>query len=356
MAQHLPAVIFGAGNKGQELFRELSRQGRHVVAFIDSNARPAQFVDGLPVVTPAEWLESNEPTHCEVIMAIHNHTVDMVQLLAAVQKMGFAKVTNLVEFYRQHPGALPDHYWLTSPQYYEPFEGAIDDVRGLLADDVSRELLDAIVAFRLTGDFSRLPPPSIGDQYAPKDLPRWSERLRFIDCGAFNGDTLAHMSRHGYSFEAIAAFEPDEENFAELAAFLRTRAIPCQNIFCFPCGVAGSNTLIQFSGGQGSASAISNSGGCTIQCLSLDDTLLGFRPNLVKMDIEGAELGALRGARIMISGHLPGLAISLYHHPAHLWQIPLMLAEWRLNYTYHIRMHYYNTFDLVLYAFPNVAS
>ena len=45
------------------------------------------------------------------------------------------------------------------------------------------------------------------------------------------------------------------------------------------------------------------------------------------MDIEGAEYEALLGARGTISKYRPGLAISLYHRPADLWQIPLLINE-----------------------------
>ena len=71
------------------------------------------------------------------------------------------------------------------------------------------------------------------------------------------------------------------------------------------------------------------------------------------MDIEGAEFGALWGARKTIARHRPALAICLYHRPEHLWQIPLLVNEWyggraRL----FLRAHCYNGFELVLYVFP----
>ena len=91
-----------------------------------------------------------------------------------------------------------------------------------------------------------------------------------------------------------------------------------------------------------------------IQCVSLDEALPGFAPSLIKMDIEGAEMDALQGARTLIARHCPGLAISVYHRPEHLWQIPLwvnhaMPGAYRLS----LRSHAYNDFELVLYAIPN---
>jgi hypothetical protein len=70
------------------------------------------------------------------------------------------------------------------------------------------------------------------------------------------------------------------------------------------------------------------------------------------MDIEGAEVEALRGARKTIEKHRPLLAICLYHQPQHLWEIPFLIKSWNLDYTFFIRSHYFNGFDTLLYAVP----
>jgi hypothetical protein len=87
--------------------------------------------------------------------------------------------------------------------------------------------------------------------------------------------------------------------------------------------------------------------------VSIDDALHGFSPNFIKMDIEGAELAALLGARRTIHDCRPGLAICLYHHPAHLWQIPNLIRSWNLDYRFYLRVHSNNGFELVMYAVPN---
>ena len=45
------------------------------------------------------------------------------------------------------------------------------------------------------------------------------------------------------------------------------------------------------------------------------------------MDIEGAELDALNGAKATIRKHLPKLAVCLYHVQEHLWEIPLKIND-----------------------------
>jgi hypothetical protein len=47
-----------------------------------------------------------------------------------------------------------------------------------------------------------------------------------------------------------------------------------------------------------------------------------FCAELLKMDIEGEEPAALRGAQELLRAHRPHLAISIYHRAEHLWEMP----------------------------------
>jgi hypothetical protein len=70
------------------------------------------------------------------------------------------------------------------------------------------------------------------------------------------------------------------------------------------------------------------------------------------MDIEGAEGQALTGGREIIARHHPLIAVCLYHAPQHLWEIPFLIESWGLGYSFYIRSHLFNGFDVVLYAVP----
>jgi len=69
------------------------------------------------------------------------------------------------------------------------------------------------------------------------------------------------------------------------------------------------------------------------------------------MDIEGAELEALKGAERIIREHKPKLAICAYHKPEDIYTLPEFIKGCRDDYRLYLR-HYspYNTFDTVLYA------
>jgi FkbM family methyltransferase len=285
-------VIYGAGNKGREICAYLRQTGQLPRTFIDTHAQPGQYCMGIPVLSPEKWLTAHSPDTVSVIVAIHNFAVDMPPLLNCIQAMGFAEVINIVEFYHRFPHALPDHYWLTDAGYYAPFANHIASFRSMLADEKSRQLLDTVIDFRKTGNYDKLPTPTFEDQYQPDDLPRWSNPLRFIDCGAFNGDTLAHLQKSNYRFAAIAAFEPDGQNFQALHSHIRSE-LPDTPATCFPCGVSATSAMLRFSAEQGMGSALDKQGNTSIQCVAIDEVLINFQPNLIKMDIEGAEPEAL---------------------------------------------------------------
>lgn len=76
-------------------------------------------------------------------------------------------------------------------------------------------------------------------------------------------------------------------------------------------------------------------------------------PNLIKMDIEGAELPALEGAIKTIQKYRPQLAISIYHTDNDFINIPLYLSKNLENYSFGLGHYSYKNSETVLYAIPN---
>jgi hypothetical protein len=70
------------------------------------------------------------------------------------------------------------------------------------------------------------------------------------------------------------------------------------------------------------------------------------------MDIEGAELEALWGARRILEENSPVLAICAYHTSDHLWQIPLLIHAIQPDYRLFFRRYAEGAFEIVWYAVP----
>jgi FkbM family methyltransferase len=73
---------------------------------------------------------------------------------------------------------------------------------------------------------------------------------------------------------------------------------------------------------------------------------------LLKLDIEGAEMEALHGAKEMIKKYRPQLAISIYHKKEHLYEIPELLRGLHPGYEFKLGFYSPTFIDTVLYAIP----
>ena len=189
------------------------------------------------------------------------------------------------------------------------------------------------------------------DQYFPGDIVFGKGYSRFVDCGAYTGDTVASLLKNVGKITNLIAIEPDADNFRELSSKIaHEKKNIAGEIYLYPCGIWSSPKRLAFDNTQGPSCHISESGNTFLQCVSLDDILPNFIPTYIKMDVEGSEIEAVKGARFIISKHKPDLAISVYHKIEHLWEVPLLLKSLINNYKFYLRSYEHFNQETVLYA------
>jgi hypothetical protein len=111
-----------------------------------------------------------------------------------------------------------------------------------------------------------------------------------------------------------------------------------------------STGRLSFNTTANSSSCIDVSGNVSIETDTIDHVTQGEKVSFIKMDIEGAELEALRGAQDTIRQHKPKLAICVYHKQEDLITLPHYILSLREDYRLYLR-HYGDSCDeLVLYA------
>ncbi len=342
-------LIYGAGGFGVEMFRALRAEGLSAAAFLDQNAQALREREGAAVYAPGKAPFPME--ECAVLFCIVMDLEERRKVLARLRELGYPLVLE-GQALRALLVQPDDRRGESLAEYYESRREKIKEARGLFCDGGSRELYDQVVFSHATGEYGgceRLERP-LREQYFPPDIAPEKGWRRFVDCGGYTGDTVENLLPRVGSFEACAVFEPDSRNFAAMAKRLAGLRERIGQRFLFPCAVSGGAEMHGFSSGTGSG-GLCASGGTAVQTVSLDMAVPDFHPTLIKMDIEGAELSALAGARNLIRRDRPDLAVCTYHAVNHVWDIPLLLNSWGLGYRFYLRCYNAYTMETVLYAF-----
>jgi FkbM family methyltransferase len=347
-------VIYGAGAFGRDLAKALRLQPKvTILGFLDQKGSGETVWDdlcahNLESSMAKSWL-AEKPV---VVIGVYNSSACLREIMALLTQFGFSTIMTPMETYPHLSKELGWRFWMGTPQDYLAAAGPIEQTCALWADEASEQLFLETMLFRLGFDLEKAASPTGASfQYAEPSLPRWQEPIRLVDGGAYTGDTLLRLLENSYHFATIHAFEPDAENGKGLRITASAFASETQ-ISLWPCGLWSSTCRLNFSEGGGTSSKLSASGPSLVPVVALDDVLYGQPVNLIKLDIEGAEPDALRGARRLIEKYRPGLAVCLYHYPHHLWSIPLWVKELNLDYRLYCRAYAHNTFETVLYAIP----
>lgn len=254
--------------------------------------------------------------------------------------------------YWKYPETFLPHYSADLPHKVLEEADQVLAAFDLLADDASRREYLPQMRFRLHMEFEDLPPPVKHTIYFPKDVCSLLPDEVFIDCGAFDGDTIRlFLNKADGKFQKIVAFEPDPEKFNQLQQSITQYPQAVQNaITVYPTATGADKGVVRFSVQANGASFV-GAGDVEVKVVTLDDVLQ--EASYIKMDIEGAELDTIHGARKLISEQNPMLAVSVYHLQNHIWKIPLAIHAINPNYKFFVRPHLREVWDLVCYAVPS---
>lgn len=172
----------------------------------------------------------------------------------------------------------------------------------------------------------------------------------FIDGGCYDGsDTLRYLGE--YKGRALC-FEPDERNIEKIHKRLSETVFGKYRIVSK--ALWNSETELGFAeGGNCGSHIVSKVEGATkIQAGTIDTEAGEENVSMIKMDIEGSELEALKGAKNVIGRDRPILAISVYHKPEDIVEIPDYILRLYGGYRLYLRHYSFSWYDTVLYAVP----
>jgi FkbM family methyltransferase len=321
-----------------------------VAGVIDWPERADRVLDGFRVSNLEDGLDLELP----VVIGIHNPDANVKNVRARLIELGVSKIISAPQVVEMLyiKSEILSNYWL-SPKAESPLgSDEVNNVYSILSDEKSHLLYESSLGYRQAGKIEDLlSPDPLGWQYFPKDIPSFHEQLTnvgtFVDLGAYTGDTLKALALTGYSPDMYLGLEPDLNSFQHL---LKAAHDFSGKSICLPLAASDVVGWASFSSG-GASSAVIAGDGTPVQTVNLD--LLGnLKVSYVKMDIEGSELAAIRGAEEIIRRDKPILAISVYHKPGDLVEIPRYLASLGVYKSFYLRCYGDQLFDTVLYCLP----
>ncbi|MDR0463016.1 MAG: FkbM family methyltransferase [Pseudomonadales bacterium] len=224
----------------------------------------------------------------------------------------------------------------------------VNAIADILEDKKSKKIYLGLIQFRKERNVRNYPFHLVEEeQYFIKEFS-FDKNEVFIDCGAYTGDTIDNFFRHCKRYKQIVALEPDLKKFKELKnKYCKKSKIKPLNI-----GAYDKNGVIKFAeidnGGSRIIENDRNNSAYSIKTKTIDS--LNIKDvTFIKMDIEGAELKALKGAKKTILKNKPKLAIAIYHSNEDMVDIVEYVHSLVPEYKLYVRQ-YGLVHETVLYA------
>lgn len=348
IAEPKKLVLFAAGELGKKFVFGLNNIGIKVDYFCDNDMRKwGKYFLNVEVISPNQLLEIKN----EVKILITSEYY--YEILQQLEDLGIDNV-----FIYDHKIFRNSDFFLRFDFNVRCCQSVLRErenyrkVYNLFEDEKSKDVLLNIMKYRLDYNIEHL--KKIAEpkhDYFSYEFFKYNEEEVFIDAGACKGETIfdfIYWTQNKFKF--IHAFEPDEINFRVLQK--QTNYLVLKNRLKLSlAGIGDLNEKLSFSSNGNGTSNFNLNGSKEVDVYNLDTYLKGSPVTLIKMDIEGFEIKALKGARETIKKYKPKLAICVYHLPDDIWAIPMFLKELVPEYKLYLRHENPNMpYETICYA------
>ena len=336
-----PILIYGCANHAELVYEYLLKYNLKIEAFVvDSQYfKENSYIKSIPVKDITEYL--GKIGHYNIVIGFCD--VDKGKFILnnrSLLKTDFYLLWEPFKSYEWNEEYLNKN-WLVFQEIYDG-----------LADVHSKNILNELMNAKLNVDGKEMLKLSDGRQYF-NELTFCADSTNeiFVDCGAFNGDTiLKYIAFTNGIYKKIFAFEPNLENSLQL----KEKIYGLSHIEVINKGTWKENDILEFEM-NGSASHIVSDGKIKIPVTTIDDVLRNEKVTFIKMDVEGSELESLEVASCTINSNMPKLAICCYHKKSdiiNLYQYIKGFNKADMKYQFYLRHHSNSVYETVLYAIP----
>lgn len=356
-------IIYGAGTVGKNLYEQLKSAGFRILCFADGNKKLVGLkIHGLKIISLKEL--KNRHFHYPVVIASVIYEREIYHLL---KRLGIPRLYPLPYLELRYPAIINfrNYHNLFMSLFRKKSKDRIEKLWTHLQDSESQRILTRIIKFRLAYYHDVLMDSIFSGniQYFDKEIIKLSDDEILADCGSAPGEIISDFIKlNSGKFRNIFGFEPDKYNYRQLKrdiSVLKDDRISLVNAAVSDrdglskfyelgspeSGMDKTGTYRSFSS-QTSAKTASS-----VKTVSLDNFFKDSRPpTFIKMDIEGAEADALKGAKNIIARYKPKLAVCIYHKPEDLWEIPLQIHRLNKKYKFYVRHYSHELCETVCYA------
>lgn len=336
IASKLPIVFWGFGGTAIHQYEYLKKM-IPIACFVDNNPQKVGMkYDGVEILSFLQLKQRFKNRDCNILITVNsNKYVEEIQ--TQIKEDGqFNKVYYLDLYYPLGKDI--------KSQIRDDFD-KIEKVYDLLCDEESKQCFENKINYMITKDKKYLSYNTEYRVYFPEDIFNFGTEV-FVDGGAYHGeDTLALMQRA--NVEGAYLFEPDKNNYQYVID--NVKSYKCFNVY--NAALWKEDTILTFSEQGTMGSSIHECGNCKVMAKKIDNCEdAKNKVTFIKLDVEGAELEALDGAKETITNQEPKLSVCIYHKVNHHWEVPLKILEICPHYDLYMRQDDQTGMETVCYG------
>ena len=340
-----PIVMYGMGNGADKIIAVCNKYGIEISDFFASDGfvRGHAF-HGKTVISYSAMKEKYDGQNPIVLLSFASSLPEVMAL--------FKKVGEECELYAPDVPVFGET--LFTIEFFEENYARFEAVYNSLTDEESKRIYENVISYKLSGDIKYLWDSESDKAQVYEKILDCNNISRYVDLGAYNGDTIKEMLHYNPKLQTAIALEPDARNFRKLNEYAQN--ITNCEIKCINSGAWNENTTLLFDASGNRNAGIVSKGNIVskikeVDVVSVDSVLNGANVDYIKYDVEGSEKEALIGSKETIKKYAPKLLVSLYHRSEDLFVLPELVKQINPDYSLYLRRFpYIPAWDLNLYA------
>lgn len=318
-------ILFGAGCTSEFIVEQMHSIGIYPKYFCDNDRTKAgKVIAGLEVLSP-ESLENIQNGYYYITTQLYYREIKKQLLALGIREDNILQCDIIYQFPWERQVAT----------YLESNVESLECFYDKLQDTKSKKVFENRLKFLLTRKRDYMTDIHDALPYFDESIMDVSGIKNYIDLGTYTGDTIAQFCKLNDSYEQIWGFEPDND----LGRAASDNLSKFRGITIVPCAASDFDGTMRVQSGLGVMQTIDNQyegdafteqifDVCRLDSYFADQTMESC---FVKMDIEGAEIAALRGMKEFIIRNAPMMAICIYHKLEDIIEIPALLDSYNLS-------------------------